>query len=364
MSKRIGPFGSALLSRMRQLLGDKKCAVRARRRIGKLPSTARGAPAFIISFWIGNRPDRWIVVKERLLWQFHKALTLILELVDRARLWGLDAWNWMRQDARTGVDAARRRLNALSSNVNDWRTGKLQLKWRVLVTKPVVVATVAGFILVCGNLLLAQNGPNYQLASGYLPTGDALHLSTAQLLDDVSYINNPDTQNPVPLHGRPPQRNAPVSRATKPQPKLAPEGMPRTVAYVGGTSRGSGSGVVSWPARGPITSPFGWRFRGSNFHTGIDIGAGYGTSVDAATSGMVVLAGWDGGYGRCVLIDHGDGLATRYAHLSRIDVGLGERVNKGEIIGNVGESGNATGPHLHFEVIINGSVENPLHFLP
>jgi len=85
--------------------------------------------------------------------------------------------------------------------------------------------------------------------------------------------------------------------------------------------------------------------------------------VGAAAPGKVVLAGWDGGYGRCVLIDHGDGLATRYAHLSRIDVGLGEQVSRGAVIGNVGESGNADGPHLHFEVIINGNVQNPLLYL-
>ncbi len=86
--------------------------------------------------------------------------------------------------------------------------------------------------------------------------------------------------------------------------------------------------------------------------------------MGAAASGKVVLAGWDGGYGRCVVINHGDGLATRYAHLSRIDVSLGEQVNRGEVIGNIGESGNADGPHLHFEVIINGNVQNPMNYLP
>jgi murein DD-endopeptidase MepM/ murein hydrolase activator NlpD len=136
------------------------------------------------------------------------------------------------------------------------------------------------------------------------------------------------------------------------------------VAY-GSVSRGSGSDTLVWPVTGPITSPFGWRILWGqrNFHTGMDIGVGYGTPVGAAAPGKVVLAGWDGGYGRCVLIDHGDGLATRYAHLSRIDVGLGEQVSRGAVVGNVGESGNADGPHLHFEVIINGNVQNPLLYL-
>ncbi len=126
-------------------------------------------------------------------------------------------------------------------------------------------------------------------------------------------------------------------------------------------SRGSGSGVLGWPVGGGITSGYG--YRGGEFHGGIDIAAGAGTPVHAAAGGRVVEAGWGGGYGRTVVIDHGNGLATRYAHLSRIDVSEGETVDKGEVIGAVGSSGRATGPHLHFEVMNNGARTNPFNYL-
>ena len=123
-------------------------------------------------------------------------------------------------------------------------------------------------------------------------------------------------------------------------------------------------GVVSGTR---ISSYYGYRIHPitgkRRFHDGIDIAAPHGNTVYAYTDGVVVEAGWNGGYGYCILIDHGDGLKTRYAHLSRIFVRVGQRVRVEERIGAVGSTGNSTGPHLHFEVIKNGRTTNPLNYL-
>ncbi len=99
------------------------------------------------------------------------------------------------------------------------------------------------------------------------------------------------------------------------------------------------------------------------FHEGLDIAANHGNSIYAYTDGRVVQAGWNGGYGNCILIDHGNGLKTRYGHLSKISVRVGQKVKTGERIGAVGSTGNSTGPHLHFEVIKWGRTQNPLNYL-
>lgn len=99
------------------------------------------------------------------------------------------------------------------------------------------------------------------------------------------------------------------------------------------------------------------------FHEGLDIAASHGNQVYAYTDGRVVQAGWNGGYGNCILVDHGNGLKTRYGHLSKTYVRVGQRVQTGERIGAVGSTGNSTGPHLHFEVIKWGRTQNPLNYL-
>lgn len=128
------------------------------------------------------------------------------------------------------------------------------------------------------------------------------------------------------------------------------------------------SGALIWPASGPITSPFGWRvhpvFGTQKFHTGVDIGADYGDAVAAADSGVVIHADWLGGYGKAVIIDHGNGLQTLYAHNSELLVYEGQAVRKGQTISRVGSTGYSTGPHLHFEVRQNGTPTNPMAYLP
>lgn len=121
-----------------------------------------------------------------------------------------------------------------------------------------------------------------------------------------------------------------------------------------------------WPVVGVITSDYGWRIMGGRreFHTGIDISAPYGTPVVAAADGRVIYAGWIRGYGKTVILYHGYGFATLYAHLSDIKVNYSDRVVKGQIIGNVGTTGRAFGPHLHYEVLKYGIRQNPIAYLP
>ena len=131
------------------------------------------------------------------------------------------------------------------------------------------------------------------------------------------------------------------------------------VAY----SRGSGSitSGIAWPFRGKITSYYG--YRSSEFHTGIDIDGDTGDPYVAAAAGTIVSAGWNGSYGNSILIDHGNGIMTRYGHSSKLLVSAGDSVSKGQTIGLVGSTGRSTGSHLHFEVIINGDTVNPLSYL-
>ena len=138
---------------------------------------------------------------------------------------------------------------------------------------------------------------------------------------------------------------------------------------------GGGSGQFAWPERGPITQGFGCTdFLGEpydpacpsrHFHTGLDIAAAAGTPIGAADAGIVSLAnsGWGGGYGNYVIVTHGNGYSTLYGHLSSIAVGQGTAVRRGQVIGYEGSTGFSTGPHLHFEIRLNGAYQNPLSYL-
>ncbi len=128
-----------------------------------------------------------------------------------------------------------------------------------------------------------------------------------------------------------------------------------------------GTGQFSWPVSGPITSPFGYRihpiFGTQIYHAGMDIGVPEGTPVHAADSGTVIEADWIGGYGNAVIIDHGNGLQTVYGHNSSLAVSAGQAVSKGQVIAYAGQTGYATGPHVHFEVRVNGSPTDPMGYL-
>lgn len=171
-------------------------------------------------------------------------------------------------------------------------------------------------------------------------------------VDRVHYVNGIES------------KREPVSRtvAVRPVDKVVVTGTKKR-PRLGGA--GVASGKLMWPvpSLGMITTYFTWRW--GSFHTGIDIagGSAYGKSIVAADGGVVAAAGWRNGYGYCVEINHGNGLSTLYGHASRLLVTQGQKVSKGQNIAKIGSTGNSTGPHLHFEVIKNGTKVNPLSYV-
>jgi murein DD-endopeptidase MepM/ murein hydrolase activator NlpD len=152
-----------------------------------------------------------------------------------------------------------------------------------------------------------------------------------------------------------------VPRITRAQRNPLPTGA-GPGACAGGYSGGAvGSGSFIWPAVNHYLSGFGY----SSYHAGIDIAAGQGAPIYAADSGVVMFAGWSNwGYGYMVVIDHGNGWQTLYAHLSQWNVSCGQSVYQGNVVGLSGSTGNSTGPHLHFEINYQGSRPNPWNYLP
>lgn len=135
----------------------------------------------------------------------------------------------------------------------------------------------------------------------------------------------------------------------------------------GGYVMPSGGGGMIWPLSGPVTSEFGWRthpiFGSQRFHSGLDIGGDYGLPICAAQSGVVIEAGWIGGYGNTIMIDHGGGIVTLYGHNESLAVGVGQQVGQGQVIAYCGSTGNSTGPHCHFEVRLGGEPVSPWDYL-
>jgi murein DD-endopeptidase MepM/ murein hydrolase activator NlpD len=154
-------------------------------------------------------------------------------------------------------------------------------------------------------------------------------------------------------------------RVTTPRMKPSSTIRTRTVRVVTTTATGttrSRNGLFMAPplTQGVLTSSYGYRWR--HRHQGVDLAAHRGTPVYAVSGGRVVLSGWSGGYGKSILIDHGKGYKTRYAHCSRLLTNQGQRVSAGQLIARVGSTGHSSGPHLHFEVLMNNRPMNPARF--
>jgi murein DD-endopeptidase MepM/ murein hydrolase activator NlpD len=133
-----------------------------------------------------------------------------------------------------------------------------------------------------------------------------------------------------------------------------------SVVVPGQTGEPSAAGFI-WPVQGVLTSGFGWRW--GRMHEGIDLAVPVGTPVVAAAAGTVIVAGWFGGYGNLVVVDHGNGFSTAYGHNTSVTVGVGQLVAQGQLISYSGSTGHSTGPHVHFEVRVNGTAVDPLGYL-
>ena len=169
----------------------------------------------------------------------------------------------------------------------------------------------------------------------------------ADMTANVTYINGEETEREVVASVT---LSQPVTeqqlRGTKERPTWYP------------------TGSFSWPCTGILTSRFGYRsLLGSTYHSGIDIGNSYGTSIYASDGGTVTYSGWMSGYGYLIIIDHGNGYQTYYGHNSRLVASLGQKVHKGQLIARMGSTGRSTGNHCHFGVKFNGTFVNPLNYL-
>ena len=169
----------------------------------------------------------------------------------------------------------------------------------------------------------------------------------ADMTANVTYINGEETEREVVASVT---LSQPVTeqqlRGTKERPTWYP------------------TGSFSWPCTGILTSRFGYRsLLGSTYHSGIDIGNSYGTSIYASDGGTVTYSGWMSGYGYLIIIDHGNGYQTYYGHNSSLVASLGQKVHKGQLIARMGSTGRSTGNHCHFGIKLNGTFVNPLNYL-
>jgi len=206
------------------------------------------------------------------------------------------------------------------------------------------------------NDTLEKIAKSYKVDPSVIVAFIANHITDSSQLTVGKLLMVPGGVKPEPVR----QVAVPVRRAS-PQPQPSNRAAPAAASTLEGAQGSTvvGSGTFQWPTTGVITQKYWSR------HPAIDIGAPKGTPVYAADSGTVIEAGWSpGGYGYTVVIDHGNGYQTRYAHLSWFNPNAGQTVEKGELIGQVGNTGRSSGPHLHFEIILNGGQLNPFGFLP
>ena len=185
------------------------------------------------------------------------------------------------------------------------------------------------------------------VASGYSPNFESYYSATPPPSGSVQF----DFANGLPI--------IPAAGAIP-----APGSFPFDPSLVGGSGAADSHIPSIWPTTGVVSSPYGLRWGGTDFHPGMDIANDMGTPIVATADGVVEYAGWNsGGYGNMVDINHGNGIMTRYGHASQVVVSVGQHVKRGQLIAYMGSTGFSTGPHVHYEVHVNGNRVNPISYL-
>lgn len=251
--------------------------------------------------------------------------------------------------------------------------------------KSSAVAPSFAFILLCASLSLSSaSAQTRKGGSGQTPTGAKTEERLRRVeIEEKANRNEPaNNNNQQPVVQQPHVRKTALTYTPKPgnpgteRPALTNDIViisraPENNRSASTLKAGAGSSRIPsiWPVAGTLRSGVGMRNNpfggpGTEYHKGQDISAPSGTPIYATADGIVVVAKWVRGYGNGIYIDHGNGITTRYGHLSRIDVAEGQAVKRGQHIGLVGSTGRSTGPHLHYEVRINGQPTSPMAYLP
>lgn len=236
---------------------------------------------------------------------------------------------------------------------------KVKVSKKLLHFSLVSLFLVGGFSLLGIGVSRIFRNPDIARSTEVNPFMNEVSAQIPQTTDNIDY-SRPDQANDYSINSGGPELDASADSETREiQTQLTKIKATADQAYV----------PSIWAHVGKINNEFGFRrnpFGGRTyeFHSGMDIDGERGDLVVAPASGTVIKAGWSGGYGNMVEIDHGNGLTTRYGHMSRIDVEVGDTIVRGQLLGLVGSTGRSTGPHLHYEMRLNDRPINPRHFLP
>jgi murein DD-endopeptidase MepM/ murein hydrolase activator NlpD len=293
--------------------------------------------------------------------------TYVQYLLEDARGVGMDLADVLRatkleaRDARDEAEAAREQAADLESQIaarvddlEDSRAAQQAVKDEIDRRISVLEAEAAE--------LAASDAAVTQLILDYQRQAAEAAAAAAEAEQNEQPAPEP-TATPAPGEPTPEPSATPAPGEPTPEPTAEPTVEPTPAP----TPPPGGNPGFAWPCGGAVVSGFGNRVHpvlGTvRFHSGIDINCPDATAVGASAGGTVIGAGYDGGYGNAVVVDHGGGFATVYAHLSRIDVSVGTAVSAGSVVGLVGSTGLSTGPHLHFEIRVNGTAVDPMGYL-